>query len=34
MKEKTIAIIIWIAIYGFASVGIYNLFNWLIWTYK
>jgi len=30
MKEKTIAIIIWIAIYSFAAVGIYNLFNWLI----
>ena len=30
MKEKTIAIIIWIAIYGFAAVGFYNLLNWLI----
>ncbi len=30
MKEKAIAIIIWIAIYGFAAVGIYNLFDWLI----
>jgi len=30
MKEKTIAIIIWIAIYGFAAVGIYKFLDWLI----
>ena len=30
MKEKTIAIIIWIAIYGFAAVGIYKFITWLI----
>jgi len=30
MKEKTIAIILILIIYGFAAIGIYKFFTWLI----